>query len=47
MFNKTSYKKEFKKKFSFLVYGLGSTGSSVINYFKKRTFQNMLLGMIM
>ena len=36
MFNKTSYKKKNLKKFSFLVYGLGSTGSSVINYFKKK-----------
>ena len=35
MFNTTSYKKESLKKFSFLVYGLGSTGSSVIKYFDK------------
>ena len=28
------------KKFSFLVYGLGSTGHSVIKYFKKRRIHN-------
>ena len=28
------------KKFSFLVYGLGSTGHSVIRYFKKRKIHN-------
>ena len=28
------------KKFSFLVYGLGSTGCSVIKYFKKRRIHN-------
>ena len=28
------------KKFSFLVYGLGTTGQSVINYFKKKNFSN-------
>ena len=28
------------KKFSFLIYGLGSTGYSVINYFKKRKIYN-------
>ncbi len=28
------------KKFSFLIYGLGSTGHSVIKYFKKRRIHN-------
>ena len=28
------------KKFSFLVYGLGSTGHSIIKYFKKRRIHN-------
>jgi UDP-N-acetylmuramoylalanine--D-glutamate ligase len=28
------------KKFSFLVYGLGSTGHSVVKYFKKKSFLN-------
>ena len=28
------------KKFSFLVYGLGSSGHSVIKYFKKRKIYN-------
>ena len=28
------------KKFSFLIYGLGSTGLSVIQYFKKRKVQD-------
>ena len=31
------------KKFSFLVYGLGSTGYSVINYFKKRKITNFFV----
>ncbi len=31
------------KKFSFLVYGLGSTGYSVINYFKKKKITNFLV----
>ena len=29
------------KKFSFLVYGLGSSGHSVIKYFKKRKINNI------
>ena len=28
------------KKLSFLVYGLGSTGQSVINFFKKNNIKN-------
>ena len=35
------------KKLSFLVYGLGATGISVIKYFKKKRFIIFLLGMIM
>ncbi len=35
-----SYTKKNLKKLSFLVYGLGSTGHSVINYFKKRKIWN-------
>jgi len=35
-----SYTKKNFKKLSFLVYGLGSTGNSVINYFKKRKILN-------
>ena len=35
-----SYTKKNLKKLSFLVYGLGSTGCSVINYFKKRKIWN-------
>ena len=31
-----SYTKKNLRKLSFLVYGLGSTGNSVINYFEKR-----------
>ena len=31
------------KKFSFLVYGLGSTGYSVINYFKKKKITNFFV----
>ena len=31
------------KKFSFLVYGLGSTGYSVINYFKKKKISNFFV----
>ena len=36
MLHKLSYTKKNLKKFSFLVYGLGSTGYSLIKYFKKR-----------
>ena len=35
-----AYTKKNLKKLSFLVYGLGSTGISVINYFKKRKINN-------
>ena len=38
--NSLSYTKKNLKKLSFLVYGLGSTGNSVINYFKKRKISN-------
>ena len=31
------------KKFSFLIYGLGSTGLSVVNYFKKKNFSNFFV----
>ena len=31
------------KKFSFLVYGLGSTGHSVIKYFKKNKIDNFFV----
>ena len=31
------------KKFSFLVYGLGSTGHSVVKYFKKRKIYNFFV----
>ena len=35
------------KKFSFLVYGLGASGSSVIQYFKKKKKLSIILfGMI-
>ncbi len=35
-----SYTKKNLKKLSFLIYGLGSTGNSVINYFEKRKIWN-------
>ena len=37
---KLPYLKKNIRKLSFLIYGLGSTGSSTINYFKKKNFSN-------
>ncbi len=38
-----SYTKKNLKKLSFLVYGLGSTGNSVIKYFKKKKIRDYLV----
>ena len=35
------------KKLSFLVYGLGLTGKSVVNFFKKKKLKIMKFGMIL
>ena len=35
------------KKLSFLVYGLGLTGQSVVNFFKKKKLKIMKFGMIL
>ena len=40
MLHSLTYTKKNLKKLSFLVYGLGSTGNSVIRYFKKRKIWN-------
>ena len=37
-----TYKQNFKK-LSFLVYGLGLTGRSIVNFFKKNKIKNFLV----